>query len=257
GAAAEVSDPFPGVASSYLLKANGKTIWAHSPDRRLPPASLTKIMTALVVLERGRLDGVVTVSEAAARETGAGIGLKPGDRVRAGDLLAATLLGSANDACHALAEHIAGSEERFTRLMNERGRALGMRDTHFANSTGHHHPKLYSTARDLALLAEAVLAHVPFADLVSTVRMGIRTVDGRRTFSLENKNEIIGRYRGAIGVKTGYTKEAGPCLVALAERSGTMVLLVMLNAPNRWWDAVAMLDSAFRQAGMAAGDRRP
>ena len=254
--AADMSDPFPGAASSYLLKTNGTAVFAHDPDRRLPPASLTKIMTALLVLEQDRLEEVVTVSEAAARETGTRIGLNPGDRVSAGDLLAATLLGSANDACRALADHLGGTEERFVQRMNERARTLGMRDTRFANSTGHHHLGLSSTARDLALLAEAALASETFADLVATVRMDIRTVDGRRTFSLENKNEMVGRYRGAVGVKTGYTREAGPCLVAIAERGGTRVLLVMLNAPDRWWDAVAMLDSAFSRAGEVSVGRR-
>jgi len=254
--AADVSNPSPGAASSYLLKTNGTAVWTHDPDRRLPPASLTKIMTALLVLEKDRLEEVVTVSEAAARETGTRIGLNPGDRVSAGDLLAATLLGSANDACRALADHHGGTEERFVRRMNERARSLGMRDTRFANSTGHHHPGLYSTARDLALLAETALSNETFADLVARIRMDIRTVDGRRSFSLENKNEMVGRSPGVIGVKTGYTREAGPCLVALAERGGTRVLLVMLNAPDRWWDAVAMLDSAFSRTGEVSVGRR-
>lgn len=250
-------DPFPDVAASYLLKIDGKAVWEHRPDRRLPPASLTKMMTALLVLEQGHPGDVATVSAAAARETGTRIGLKPGDRMLVADLLAATLLGSANDAAHALADHLVGTEAGFVRRMNDRAASLGMRDTRFANATGHHHPDLYSTARDLALLAEAALAHERFATLVSTVRMDVRTVDGDRTFPLENRNEMVGRYRGVVGVKTGYTREAGPCLVAAARRGETRLLLVLLNAPNRWWDAVDMLDSAFSLSGKgAAGERR-
>ncbi len=251
---AGVTDPFPYEAASYLVAVDGRTVWARRPDVRLPPASLTKIMTAMLVIERGRLDEVVTVGRAAAEETGTRLGLAPGDRLRAGDLLAATLLGSANDAGRALAEHVAGSERRFVERMNARARALGMRDSHFANATGHDHKGLYSTARDLALLAEAALGNDIFSSLVATVRMTVRTVDGKRTFTFENKNEMVGRYRGVVGVKSGYTQGAGPCLVALAERGRTRVLLVMLNAPNRWWDAVAMLDSAFAlPAGRPAG----
>jgi D-alanyl-D-alanine carboxypeptidase (penicillin-binding protein 5/6) len=252
-ASAGVTDPFPDKAASYLLAIDGKAVWARRPDLRLPPASLTKIMTALLVIERGRLEEVVTVGRAAAEETGTRLGLAAGDRMRAGDLLAAILLGSANDACRALAEHVAGSERRFVERMNARARALGMLDTTFANSTGHDRKGHLSTARDLALLAEAALRNGTFANLVAIVRATVRTVDGKRTFTLENKNEMVGRYRGVVGVKTGYTQGAGPCLIALAERGRTRVLLVMLNAPNRWWDAVAMLDGAFAlQAGTPA-----
>lgn len=250
-------DPFPVVASSYLVKVNGRTLWERHADRALPPASLTKIMTALLVLERGGLDAVVTVSAAATRESGARLGLRPGDRMRVADLLAAALLGSANDAAHALAEHVGGSERGFVRRMNQRARALGMRHTRFANATGHDHPGHRSSARDLALLAETALRDRTFADLVATVRMDVRTAEGARAFALENKNEMVGPYPGAIGVKTGYTRKAGPCVVALAERDQTRVLLVMLNAPNRWRDAVAILDAAFRDGGRVAGDGRP
>ena len=255
-AAGERPDPFPFVAASYLLKIDGKAVWEREPDRRLPPASLTKIMTALLVLERGRLGEVATVSAAASRETGTRLGLKAGEKIRVADLLAATLLGSANDAARALAEHLDGKEERFVKRMNDRAAALGMRDTRFANATGHHHPDLHSTANDLALLAEAALADERFARLVAAVRLEAGTADGNRTFPLENKNEMVGRYRGAVGIKTGYTREAGPCLVAYAVRGDTRVLLVLLNAPNRWWDAVAMLDGAFsRSAGGSPAGR--
>jgi D-alanyl-D-alanine carboxypeptidase (penicillin-binding protein 5/6) len=250
-AAGERDDPFPGAAASYLLKIDGKAVWGHRPDRRLPPASLTKIMTALLVLERGGLGEVATVGPAASRETGTRLGLKPGDRIRVAELLAATILGSANDAAHALADHVDGTEERFVKRMNDRAAALGMKNSRFANATGHHRPDLYSTANDIALLAEAALADERFARLVATVRLDVETADGGRTFRLENRNEMVGRYPGATGVKTGYTREAGPCLVVSAVRGGSRLLLVLLNAPNRWWDAVGMLDGAFSRS--AAG----
>ncbi len=256
-AAAGITDPFPYEAAAYLLAVDGTTVWARRPDARLPPASLTKVMTALLVLERGRLDEVVTVGPAAAAESGTRLGLRSGDRMRAAELLAATLLGSANDAARALAEHIAGSERQFADRMNARARALGMTDTHFANATGHDRRGHYSTARDLAVLAEAALRNELFSELVAVVRMTVRTADGTRSFALENKNEMVGRYRGVVGVKSGYTQGAGPCLVALAERGRTRVLLVMLNAPNRWWDAEAMLDNAFARPAARPAAKAP
>jgi serine-type D-Ala-D-Ala carboxypeptidase (penicillin-binding protein 5/6) len=253
----ELAVPTPTAAASYLVQVNGATLWSHDAQKRLPQASLTKIMTALLVLEQGKAEELITVSRTAAQETGSRIGLRQGERLRTEDLLAATLLNSANDACRALADHLGKGEIRFVDRMNRRAQELGLTNTHFTNACGHDHPLQYSTADDLALLAEIALRHRPFAELVKTVEIPIETADGRRTFRLENKNELVGRYRGAIGIKTGTTPKAGKCLVALAEREGNRVLLVMLKAPERWWQAVAVLDQAFavaaeRQAGQSA-----
>lgn len=241
-------DPYGNIAAAYLVKVDGREIWARNPDRRLPPGSLTKMMTALLVLERGGLGEVATVSGAASRETGTRLGLAAGDRVTVVELLAAAVIGSANDACHVLAEHVSGSEEKFVARMNERALELGFSDTHFANACGHDDPGLYSTARDLARIAEAALRHPLYARIAGLVGGEIATADGSRTFTVENKNELIGRYRGAVGVKTGFTPRAGKCLVALAEREGRRVLLVLLNSPDRWWKAEEILDAAFRTA---------
>ena len=238
-------DPFPRVAASYLLELNGQNLWAHRPTAKLPPASLTKIMTALLVLERGRLEEIVTLSPAASRETGTRLGLRKSEKVKVDFLLTATLLMSANDACRALAEHIGGHEQGFVALMNRRGKELGLEGTHFANASGHDHDSHYSCARDLAILSGAVLKHPAFSERVKLVSANMATVEGR-SFYFENKNELIGRYPGAVGVKTGFTPKAGKCLIALAERDGSKALLVLLNAPNRWWDAEAMLNEAFR-----------
>ena len=244
-ACAANDDPFPSVASSYILKIDGETVWAHRPERRLAPASLTKIMTALLVLEREPLDRVVTVSSGAAAESRTRIGLRRGDRMTVGNLLAATLIFSANDACRALADHVGGDRERFITLMNARAEKLGLDGTHFNDPCGHDQPRHYSTAHDLAILAEAALGNRTFRDLVARRQQQIRTVDGKRRFNLRNKNHLLGRYPGTAGVKTGYTPVAGGCLIALAEREGTRVLLVMLHTRNRWHDAATMLDRAF------------
>ena len=254
--AAGPGDPFGNVAAAYLVKVDGRELWARNPDRRLAPGSLTKMMTGLLVLERADPGEVVTVSGEASRETGTRLGLKEGDRMSVIELLGATLLGSANDACHVLADHVAGSETKFVALMNSRAREMGLSNTRFANACGHDAPGMRSTARDLALLAETAMGNPVFAKMAGLEDGWISTADGGKKFPLENKNLLIGRYRGAIGVKTGFTESAGKCLVALAERGGRRVLLVLLNAPNRWWKAEEILDAAFTR-GSGAFSARP
>ena len=254
--AAGPRDLFGKVAAAYLVKVDGREVWARNPDRRLAPGSLTKMMTALLVLERADLRSVVTVSREASRETGTRLGLALGDRMPVIDLLAATLIGSANDACHVLADHVAGSETKFVTLMNARARELGLSNTRFANACGHDDPGLYSTARDLALLAEAAMGIPAFAKMAGLEDGWIATADAGKKFPLENKNLLIGRYRGTKGVKTGFTGRAGKCLAAFAERDGKRVLLILLNAPDRWWKAEEILDAAFA-LGSGAPPGRP
>ena len=256
-AGADVPEPrdlFGEVAAAYLVKVDGREVWARNPDRPLPPGSLTKMMTALLVLERADLGQVATVSREASRETGTRLGLAPGDRMSVIELLGATLLDSANDACHALADHVAGSETKFVALMNSRAREMGLSNTRFANACGHDDPGLYSTARDLARLAETAMGNPVFAKMSGLVEGEISTADGGKTFLLENRNLLIGSYPGAKGVKTGFTGRAGKCLAAFAERDGKRVLLVLLNAPDRWWKAGPILDAAFDHgSGASAG----
>lgn len=254
--AAEPRDPFGKIAAAYLVKVDGREVWERNSSTRLPPGSLAKMMTALLVLERADLRSVVTVSREASRETGTRLGLAPGDRMTVLELLAATLLGSANDACHALADHVAGNEKRFVDRMNVRAREMGLSGTRFANACGHDDPGLHSTARDLARLAETAMGNPVFAKMAGLEDGWVSTADGGKKFSLENRNLLIGRYRGAKGVKTGFTGSAGKCLVALAERGGKRVLLVLLNAPDRWWKAEEILDAAFAR-GSAASSARP
>ncbi|MBU0688105.1 MAG: D-alanyl-D-alanine carboxypeptidase [Gammaproteobacteria bacterium] len=246
--AAALPDLFPEVASAYLVEIDGKPTWEHKANAHLPPASLTKLMTALLVIEQGDLEQLTTISPAAARETGARIKLKSGERYMLQDLLAATLIASANDACHALADAIAGSEREFVKRMNKRASALGMHDTHFENACGHDAKNHYSSAHDLALLAHEVISHPQLLTFTSRIETGIRSNDGKRDIRFENKNALIGRYRGAFGLKTGYTSRAGKCLIAYAKRGDTRVLLVLLHGNDRWWDAVDILDVAFEHA---------
>ncbi|HEU0187742.1 MAG TPA: serine hydrolase [Gallionellaceae bacterium] len=244
-------DPFPKVAASYLVQLNGKPLWEKQANRRLPPASLTKLMTVLLVLDDYHPHEVVQISHLAAQETGTRLGVRNGQRFHVEDLLAAALLNSDNDACHALADHVAGSQERFVQMMNRRAQQLDMRNTHFANACGHDADHHYSSAHDLALLANALLK-IPLAtQLAAQASTQFSALDDQTIYQVENKNALIGRYPGALGLKTGYTPKAGKCLVAYARRGGDEVLLVMLNAPDRWWDAVDILDMAFARARQA------
>ena len=241
------SNPFPKSARAYLTQVGGTTVWSYQAEERLPPASLTKIMTALIVLERANLNATVTISPTAAAETGHRLRLRAGEKYRVRDLLAAMLIESANDAARALGEHIGGSEARFAGIMNARAAKLGLKNTRFTNAAGHHDPEHYTTAKDLVVITEAALERPLFRELVSTVRYDIRSVNGKRRFKLENSNKLLPKYDGMVGVKTGYTPEAGRCLVALAERDGVEVLIVLLRAKNRWQLAERMLDKAFEQ----------
>lgn len=224
------------------MKRDGRVLWAGRENERLPPASLTKLMTALIVLERGNLDELVVVSRRATRETGTRMGLKPGENMRVRDLLAAAIVRSANDACRALADHISPD---FVALMNRRAAELRLGDTRFADPCGHDRSGHYSTAADLARLAEQVMQKPEYARLARMPRVVVRSAAGRK-FELHNTNALIGRYDGTIGVKTGFTSAAGNCLVAIAERDGVRVLIVLLNAPNRWWNAVGLFERAFK-----------
>lgn len=250
-------DPFPASARAYLTQVGGTTVWSHQADLRLPPASLTKVMTGLLVLERANLNAIVTVKPTILEETGTRLHLRPGDRLRVRDLLAAMLIESCNDAARALAEHLSGSEERFVVQMNQRAAQLGLNNTHFTNAAGHHDPNHYSTASDLARLTEVALARPMFRELVSKSRYEIRTVDGRRRFRLDTSNKLLPKYAGMQGVKTGYTPEAGRCLIALAERDGVEVLIVLLRAKDRWNLASRMLDTAFERYAFLGHGKKP
>lgn len=245
-------DPFPKVATSYLVQVNGALLWEKQVNRRLPPASLTKLMTVLLVLEDYKPRAIVEISHLATQETGTRLGVKNGERFYVEDMLTAALINSDNDACHALADYVAGNQQRFVQMMNRRAQQLGLRNTHFSNACGHDGADHYSTTHDLAVLANEAMKNRLLMELVLKDSAQINPIGGTASYKLENKNALLGRYQGALGLKTGYTPKAGKCLIAYAERDGARVLLVMLNAPNRWWDAVDILDLAFAQARHAS-----
>lgn len=241
------ADFHPSVAAG-LVKIQGREVWEQNAQERLPQASLTKIMTAVLILEKYQPEAVVTISREAAGAHPTKIGLRAGDRMRLADLLAATLVHSANDACRAMAEWHSGSEEKFVEKMNARATQLGLHDTHFVNACGFDADGHYSSAQDIAALAEVAMQNRTFSRLVNKDQMTIRTVDGKRKFMFHSTNQLLGKYDGAMGVKTGFTFKAGPCLVAMSKRGDVRVMIVMLNARNRWPNARQMFDLAFQQA---------
>lgn len=244
-----LADRWPDAARAYGVAVDGQPRWGGHVDTPLPPASLTKLLAALVLVDGTwwRSDAVVTVSRQAADMPGSRLGLKAGERLRAGDLLAAMLVRSANDACMALAEHAAGSVQVFVERMNAKAGDLGLAGTAMENPCGFDGPGHRSTVRDLLALADAAMTRPEVAAAVALPRIAVETLGGRR-LEAANTNKLIGSLDGARGLKTGYTSGAGHCLIARAERNGRSVTVVLLGARERWWTTAAIIEDAFDDA---------
>ena len=235
-------------AHSILLKEmkSGRVLYQHASEKRLSPASLTKIMSALVILEKGNLTDQATISKNAARAPKTHLRLKAGEVFRLEDLLKAMLIVSANDACLAAVEHVGGDEAQFVMLMNAKAAALGLTDTHFSNGCGFDGPDHYSTAEDLAKLSEAALQNAVFRELVREEREIITPVTGHRAYVLHTTNRLLGHLPGVEGVKTGFTSKAGRCLIAKVSQNGSDLLLVILNSNRRWNTAKSLISYGLR-----------
>lgn len=224
---------------------SGVSLYEKSADVERPIASLTKLMTAIVVREQYRLDDVVTVSRAASLVEPAKAWLQAGEKITVRELLAALLIASANDAALALAEHFPGGTDAFVAAMNAKATALNLHHTHFANPIGFDDVGHYSTARDLSVLASYVLRDTLIAALVATDKAVAHSLDGRLTHPLTSTNKLFGTYLDVRGLKTGSTPEAGECLAALARNSrGVDVLAIVLDSPDRFQEAKVLLEWA-------------
>ena len=230
-------------AHGILLKDlnSGRVLYEHDAGKRMSPASLTKIMSALVILERGQLDDLVTISPNAARAHKTHLRVKAGQVFRLEDLLKAMLIVSANDACLAAVEHVGGDEAQFVDFMNAKAEELGLADTHFSNGCGFDNPDHYSTAEDLATLSLMALDQPIFRQLVREERTIITPVSGHRAYVLHNTNRLLGRIPGVEGIKTGFTSKAGRCLIAKVSQNGSDLLLVILNSKRRWNTATNLI----------------
>lgn len=242
-------DKAPGsisAAAAVLIEAGtGKIVWGRNETRRLPMASTTKIMTVLLTLESGDLDSEFTVDPIAVRTEGSSMGLREGDIVSKRDLCIGMLLPSGNDAANCAAVKVGGSIEGFSDMMNAKARELGLKNTHFVTPSGLHDDDHYSTAADMAQLASAALQNPGFAEICSSEYMRLSFGDPPYDRSLKNTNKLLGMYEGCIGVKTGFTDEAGRCLVSAARKNGVTLICVTLNAPDDWNDHIKLFDYGF------------
>lgn len=264
---AQAAGPEVSAQSAVVLTADTGTVLfekdGHTPR---PVASTTKIMTALLALEAAqeRGDPLVDITQEMVAVEGSSMGLQAGDSISLTGLAAGMLLASGNDAANAAALYLDGSLESFAARMNQRAAALGMEDTHFvtpsgldgedAQGLGH-----LSTAYDMALLARAALEDQAFRQLCSSPSLAVEFAEPVKRVTYTNHNKLLAQYQGCVGVKTGFTKEAGRCLVSAAERDGALLIAVTLNAPNDWQDHTALLDYGFSQMEpyqLAGGDVR-
>jgi D-alanyl-D-alanine carboxypeptidase (penicillin-binding protein 5/6) len=233
--------------AACIVTLGDDVIWGREIDSPRANASTTKMVTALVAVRAARLAEQVEVSAAAAATGGGGLDLRAGDRYSVEELLYALLLSSSNDAAVALAEHIAGSERAFVARMNSFAARLGARRSRFLTPHGLDVPGHYSTARDLARIALAVLRRPVLAQIVATPETTIRGT--RRSHRLVNTNPLLETYTGAVGIKTGYTSGAGDVLVAAAARNGRRLIAVAMGSQSAADDARSLLDYGFALLG--------
>ncbi len=234
--------------AAVIMDVNsGRILYSKNMDEKLAMASTTKIMTTFVAIESGRLEEKVTVSRKASNTGGSSIYLREGERHSVHDLLYAIMLRSGNDAAVAVAEHIGGSVEGFADLMNRKAQEIGAKNTQFANPHGLDSAGHYTTAHDLALITAHALQNPIFADIVSSKK---KTIEGPSNENWDrimiNKNKMLWQFDGGDGVKTGYTKKAGRCLVSSATRDGMQLVCVVLNCGSMWDDSSALLEHGFK-----------
>lgn len=238
-------------AKSAILmeESTGNILYESNPDERLPIASVTKVMTMLLIMEavdsgKISLDDMVTVSENAMSYGGSTMFLETGEQLTVNDMLKGIAVASANDGCVAMAEHLAGSESAFVDMMNEKAKELGMENTHFMNTNGLDEDEHYSSARDVAIMSRELMKHETIFNYTS---IWMDTLRGGK-FQLANTNKLIRFYDGANGLKTGSTSKALCCLSAAAKRNDMQLIAVVLGAPTsaeRFASAKSLLDYGF------------
>lgn len=242
-------DPEIGATSAIVMDADtGKILFAKNADERLAIASITKVMTALVVLRyKSNIQEVIRVSGAAAKVGGSQMHLLENEAMSIENLLKGMLIESANDAAYALAEGTFGNVERFVDAMDRYANELGLTNTHFTNTYGADEDQHFSTAREVAVLTAHALEDEVFSSIVSIQKTTVTDVTGKFKHSLENTNKLVGKYLNVIGVKTGTTQEAGASLVAAARgNDGQTVIAVLLDSPERFTEGKSLLDWALR-----------
>jgi D-alanyl-D-alanine carboxypeptidase (penicillin-binding protein 5/6) len=223
----------------------GKVLWSRNPDVSRYPASTTKIMTSLLLLEHSLPEDVIVAPADIDKVGESSMHLKPGEQVSARDMLYAMMLRSANDGCYAVAVHVAGSVDAFSQMMNERARQIGCKNTNFHNPNGLNDELHTTTARDLALIAREAMRNPTFAEVVRTPRYQIQRSINQADTRMVSRNKWLLKDPTADGIKTGYTRPAGNCYVGSATRNGYRVITVILKSDQWQKDHEQMLDWAF------------
>ncbi len=240
-----LSEPQITADAAVLMDAQtGQVLFDKNMHQRRPPASTTKIMTAILAIEGGALNQVVSVTPRAAEVGESSIHLHANEKLTLEELLYGALLRSGNDACVAIAEHIAGSEENFVNLMNHKAKLLGGQDTNFCNTNGLPNDQHYSSAYDLALFTRYAMKNPKFSEIVRTRQKVISGSDNSYRY-LKNTNKLLWSYSWIEGVKTGTTDAAGQCLVAYAKKDGKQLISVVLHSSDRYQDTIKLLEYGF------------
>ena len=232
-------------AAVVLCGDTGEVIFAKNENQKLPMASTTKIMTGLLLCEYGNFEREITVTAEMLRVEGSSMGLLAGDKVTLHDLLYGLMLASGNDSANVIAYTLGGSLDGFVKQMNSKAKELGLDNTHFATPSGLDDEKHYTTALELAKLTQFALENEEFAKAVACEKAVLNYGNPPYRRSLTNHNKLLKMYEGTIGVKTGFTKKSGRCLVSAAKQDGKYVIAVTLNDPNDWQDHKQMLDYGF------------
>lgn len=247
--------PSPSLNAKYACvmdSASGRTLYEKKGGEKVPMASTTKIMTALIALESNCLSDTVTASSKAASMPKVHLGMRTGMQYRMSDLLYSLMLESHNDTAVAIAEHIGQSVEGFASLMNKKAKAIGLQHTHFVTPNGLDAQGHYSTAQDMCLLARYAIQNKEFLSLVQTKSHSFTDISGKHSYSLSNKDAFLSYYDGALGIKTGFTNQAGYCFVGAARRSGTTLTSCVLasgwppNKSYKWIDTKTLMDYGFQ-----------
>lgn len=234
------------VAAALINTQTGETLYSKNANAVMAPASTTKIMTAILAIEKGNLEDKVKISYHAAAMPATRMNLRPGEEQTLHDLLYGLMLTSGNDAATAIAEYISGSETRFAQLMTSKAHELGMKKTSFKNASGLPAVNHYTTANDLALLAEYALKNPVFTEIVQTKVASITNSRSNITRSLTNHNKLLWQYPYTTGIKTGYTRRAGKCLVASASQNDTTLVSVVLKSGTMYNDSINLFDFGFQ-----------
>lgn len=243
------TEDFPALSaqSFYLIDLDsGTELFAKDPNEKLRPASITKLMTALVALDYYKPTDVLTVKRLAPEAGESDMGLAVGDVVSINNLLYGLLVPSGNDAAYTIADNYPGGIENFLYAMNNKALNLGMENTHFENPSGLDSSNHYSSAKDIALLASVALKNKLISKIVATNGITLTDISGKKIYAMKNVNQFLGYLYGADGVKTGFTTEAGECLVASVTRSGHRLVSVVLKSNDRFGDSARLLEWAFR-----------